>query len=251
MSETALIWAEVTFNIAYLAAVWWLVIIMIRRRPAVSPDQRRTANLFILAFGLLALGDTGHVGFRAAAFLQGNLEARIQLPGYSGSLVGLGALATAFTVTLFYMVMLEIWRARFETEHGMFSAVLLFVGLVRLGLMALPFNQWSEVVPVQPWSTIRNIPLTILGLGAAGLFLVDGIKARDRTFLKITAAILVSFACYIPVILWVQQMPLLGMLMIPKTLAYLAVGYFAYRDLYPQPLFGLQAEEPQDSDSSS
>jgi hypothetical protein len=44
--------------------------------------------------------------------------------------------------------------------------------------------------------------------------------------------ILVSYACYIPVILFVQQAPLLGMLMIPKTLAYVAVGFLAYSDLY-------------------
>lgn len=238
MSETALMWIEIIFNISYLAAIWWLVATMIRRRPAVAEQQRRTANLFILAFGLLALGDTGHVGFRVVAFLQGDLSARISILGFSGSLVGLGALATAFTVTLFYMVMLEIWKTRFRTEHGVFSALLLFAGLVRLGLLALPFNRWGEVVPVQPWSTIRNIPLMILGLGAAALFLIDGIKTRDRTFQWIAASILVSYACYIPVILWVQQVPLLGMLMIPKTLAYLAVGYLAYQDLYSRPLFG-------------
>ena len=46
--------------------------------------------------------------------------------------------------------------------------------------------------------------------------------------------ILVSYACYIPVILWVQQMPIIGMLMIPKTIAYVAIAIIAYRGLYPQ-----------------
>jgi hypothetical protein len=44
--------------------------------------------------------------------------------------------------------------------------------------------------------------------------------------------ILVSYACYIPVVFLVQRVPLLGMLMIPKTLAYLAIGFLAYADLY-------------------
>ena len=35
------------------------------------------------------------------------------------------------------------------------------------------------------------------------------------------------FACYTPVILWATQMPVLGMLMIPKTMAYLAVAFLA------------------------
>jgi hypothetical protein len=34
------------------------------------------------------------------------------------------------------------------------------------------------------------------------------------------------------VILFVQQVPMLGMLMIPKTLAYVAIAALAYRGLY-------------------
>ena len=40
---------------------------------------------------------------------------------------------------------------------------------------------------------------------------------------------------YIPVILFVQQVPTIGMLMIPKTLAYVAIGFIAYFSLYRQP----------------
>ncbi|MDZ7844435.1 MAG: hypothetical protein U5K99_06510 [Anaerolineales bacterium] len=243
MSDSALMWIEIIFNISYLTVIWWLVITMLLHRSAVKEAEQRTAKLFILAFGLLALGDTGHVGFRVVAFLKGDLSTRVDFLGFSGSLVGLGALATAFTVTLFYIVMLEIWRTHFASQHGLFSALLLFAGLVRLGLMTLPFNQWDRVVPVQPWSTIRNIPLMILGLGAAALLLIDGIKAQDRTFIAISASILFSYACYIPVILWVHQVPLLGMLMIPKTLAYLVVGLLAYRELYPRPPLAGEAQE--------
>jgi hypothetical protein len=48
-------------------------------------------------------------------------------------------------------------------------------------------------------------------------------------------SILVSYACYIPVILYVQRAPMLGMLMIPKTLAYVAIALLAYFDLYWKP----------------
>ena len=37
---------------------------------------------------------------------------------------------------------------------------------------------------------------------------------------------------YAPVILWVSQVPLLGMLMMPKTLAYLGVAFIAYRAFF-------------------
>ena len=51
----------------------------------------------------------------------------------------------------------------------------------------------------------------------------------------IGASILVSYACYTPVIFWTMQVPILGMLMIPKTMAYLAVAFLAYRELYGRP----------------
>jgi hypothetical protein len=44
--------------------------------------------------------------------------------------------------------------------------------------------------------------------------------------------ILVSYGFYIPVILFVQVVPVIGMLMIPKTLAYVAIALIAYQSLY-------------------
>lgn len=238
MSEKNFMWVEIIFNTLYLIVIWRLVVVMFLRRGSVDPEEKRTAGLFTIAFLMLALGDMGHVGFRVVAFLRGDLSATVQLMGKTIDLIGLGALANGYTITIFYMLMLEIWHERFETEHGVFSAVLLLTGLVGLGVMALPFNQWSELVPVQPWSTIRNMPLMIQGLGVTFLILRDGIRAKDRTFWLIALSILVSYACYIPVVLYVQRFPLLGILMIPKTLAYIAVAVLAYRELYPVPLFG-------------
>ncbi len=232
MSESMRMWVEILFNITYLVVVWGLVIAMLRRRPAVAPADKRAADLVIAAFALLALGDTGHVGFRVWAYSQGSLETTVQLFGQSVGLVGLGALATAFTVTLFYVLMLELWRVRFHKRYGAFEYLLLAMAGLRLLMMLLPQNDWNAVVPPQPWSTIRNLPLTILGLGVAYLFLRDARRAGDRAFQWIGAMILVSYACYIPVILFVQQAPMVGMLMIPKTLAYVAVGFIAYGELF-------------------
>ena len=52
--------------------------------------------------------------------------------------------------------------------------------------------------------------------------------------MRLARMIALSFAFYTPVILWVGQVPLLGMLMIPKTCAYIAVALIAYRSLYPR-----------------
>lgn len=51
----------------------------------------------------------------------------------------------------------------------------------------------------------------------------NGPAAADRPFHFMWLAITHSFAFYIPVILWAGAAPLVGMLMIPKTCAYVWV----------------------------
>lgn len=118
MSESMRMVFEVGFNVFYLVVIWTLVVLMSRRIGIVHTEHRAQANLFRWAFFLLALGDTGHVGFRVAAYLLGGLE-------QNSLLVGLGALATAVTVTFFYVLMLYIWKARFDGKFGWFEYLLL------------------------------------------------------------------------------------------------------------------------------
>jgi hypothetical protein len=215
---------EIAFNLAYLVTIWGLVAVMALQHARLGENNRRLRRAFLAAFGLLALGDSGHVGFRVVGYARGDLQ--FQAGGVS--VVGLGALATATTVTLFYVLLLMAWHERTLKPLGGFGTLLLATGLVRFALMALPQNAWNLVVPPQPWSIVRNLPLMLLGLGVAFLILRQGVALADRPFLGIGACILISFACYTPVILFVQRVPLLGMLMIPKTLAYLAMAGIAY-----------------------
>ena len=121
-----------------------------------------------------------------------------------------------------------------EHSHGQIEPehLLLAAAALRLVLMIPATNQWNSAVPPQPWALYRNLPLMLLGLGTAYLILHDARTAQDRSFTWIAIMILVSYACYTPVILFVQQAPLIGMLMIPKTVAYVAIGLIAYFRLY-------------------
>ena len=232
MSETTRMWMEIVFNLVYIIVIWGLVVSMFRRRSEVSTHDKRAADLVLWAFALLALGDTGHVGFRILAYASGNLSTQISIFGRQVGLVGLGALSTAITVTLFYVLMLELWRVRFEKRYGWYEYLLMAAVVARFVFMALPVNDWNRVVPPQPWSTLRNLPVTLLGLSVAYLMLRDATKEGDRAFQWIGAMILISYALYIQVILFVQGVPMIGMVMIPKTMAYVAIGFIAYFDLY-------------------
>jgi hypothetical protein len=225
MPESMRVWIEVIFNVTYLIVIWTLVAMMARRRSAVAPADRPVAKRLMWAFALLALGDTGHVGFRVVAYALGGL-------GANPALVGLGALSTAYTVTLFYMLMVDIWRLRFHRPLGVAGWTLLGAGVVRLIIMAFPANGWEQAVAPYDWSLLRNALLVVQGVGVMLLILRDAMKTSDATFKWIGALIALSYAFYAPVILWSAQIPMLGMLMIPKTCAYVAIAVIGYRALF-------------------
>jgi hypothetical protein len=228
MPETVRMWVEILFNVAYLLVVWGLVWAMVRHRHTVAPGDRAVALRVRWMFGLLALGDSGHVGFRVLAYALGGLDANPML-------VGVGALATALTITFFYMLLVDVWRLRFGQRLSWFSVLLLATGILRLAIMALPGNEWGRVIPPQPMSLYRNLPLMVQGLGAMFLVLRDAFRGQDRPFRWVGTMVFFSYLFYTPVILFSAQAPLLGMLMIPKTLAYLGVAIIAYRALYRPP----------------
>jgi hypothetical protein len=229
-------WVEVIFNISYLIVVWGVVIVVWQRRASLGSQVRSFASLFMWAFALLALGDTGHVGFRVWAYAMGSLETTITLYGAQIGLVGLGALFTSVTVTFFYVLVLLIWRRRFDKPLGWFGYVLLAAAVVRSIVMVFPQNEWNSTIPPWTWSMYRNIPLMIQGFGVAYLILRDACATRDRTFKLVGYIILMSYGFYAPVILFIQQMPQLGMLMIPKTMAYVAIAWLAFVNLFPRTL---------------
>jgi hypothetical protein len=94
--------------------------------------------------------------------------------------------------------------------------------------MLFPQNHWESHIAPVGWGVFRNTFLTIQGLGVAFLMWFDARKAQDRLFLKFSALIFVSYSCMWPVILLYPWMPWIGMMMIPKTVAYMAIAFIGY-----------------------
>jgi hypothetical protein len=69
------------------------------------------------------------------------------------------------------------------------------------------------------WGTIRNIPFVALGIIIIRMFYVN--RGKTRRFLKVWLLITLSFAFYIPVAVGAGLIPMLGMLMLPKTICYI------------------------------
>jgi hypothetical protein len=234
MNSTTVALFETLFDVIYLILVWGMVILMTVKMSKVKEADRKTANWIRLAFILLATGDTGHVGFRVLAQLTNTLDKPVSILGAPMHLIGLGMMTTAFTVTMFYMIFILVWQSRNKEKSSWITNLLLAFGVIRIIFMALPANQWGDLVPPQPIGLYRNLFLVIQGVGLLGLLFYSASRKKDKLFLAIAWMIVLSFAFYTPVILFVQQIPMIGMLMIPKTIAYLTVAIIAYNGLWKQ-----------------
>ena len=200
---------ETLFDVVYLVTVITLGILMIR-----GSKGRRQYLLYGVMAVTLGCGDAFHLVPRAIALCTTGLE------HYTAAL-GIGKLVTSVTMTLFYVLLYYVWRARYQVsgQTGTTAAVWV-LALVRIALCLMPQNAWTSANPPLSWGIYRNIPFTILGVLIVVLFYRSAKEKQDRPFRLLWLAVVVSFACYIPVVLFADTVPAVGMLMIPKTCSY-------------------------------
>ena len=207
---------ETLFDLVYLITVITLGICMIR-----GNRGRRQYLLYGVMAVTLGCGDAFHLVPRAVALCTTGLA------DYTAAL-GIGKLVTSVTMTLFYVLLYYVWRARYQVagKNGLTASVWV-LALVRIALCLLPQNAWTSAAPPLSWGIWRNIPFVILGALIVVLFYR---RAReDKLFCLLWLAVVVSFGCYIPVVLFADTIPAVGMLMIPKTCAYVWAVVIGYR----------------------
>ncbi len=236
MDETVRIWLETSFNIFYLIFISILVLAMYVRLPNVNPRNKGTALCILWAFLFLALGDLGHVGARVVAFSMGGLDAKITLLGSSIMIAPIGSIMTAWTFTLFYVCMVLMWKARFNKKFEIAAFIVFLLAIIRSILMLLPGNTWDGEQQEDFSFMIRNIPLVMMQIGTVYLIIRDAIATDDTVLKWIGGMIIISLVCYAPVVFLLTYYPLIGMLMIPKTIAYMAIALISFRSFYPKKL---------------
>jgi len=212
---------ETLFDLVYLSTVLVLGITMIR--------EGRGERQYLL-YGIMAVtlgcGDAFHLVPRAAALCTGGLAA------YT-AVLGIGKMITSITMTVFYLLLYGVWRARYRISgKRMLTAAVFGLAVVRIVLCLLPNNAWTSAAPPLSWGIYRNIPFALLGLLIVILFFRSAKETGDRPFRLLWLTVVLSFACYIPVVLFSETVPAVGALMIPKTCAYVwtdAIGYRAMK----------------------
>lgn len=211
---------EPIFHVFYLVSVFYMSIKMLSR----GKDNKILKLFGIMGF-TLGFGDSFHLIPRIYALLTTGLEAH-------AAALGIGKLVTSITMTIFYIVLFRIWEVRYDVKND--NGLRWSVGILsaaRIILSLMPQNQWTLYDAPVSWGIYRNIPFTILGILIVYIILKKASEKKDDIFKKIGIGVIISFACYLPVVLYATTFRLVGMLMIPKTLAYLWIVYIGYKEV--------------------
>lgn len=135
---------------------------------------------------------------------------------------GLGLMISSITMTVFYVLLFYVWKAIFPAVSYP-SALLILIwvsAIIRIILCLFPQNNWFHAEGNQKWGIYRNVPFAVTGLCLVILFFISG-NTDGYGLWMMSVAIIISFACYFPVVLFAKKKPMVGMLMMPKTMAYI------------------------------
>ncbi|MCH4284958.1 MULTISPECIES: hypothetical protein [Bacillota] len=208
---------ETLFDSIYLTGVMILGLLMIKKS---------NGNKQYLLFGIMAivlgLGDSFHLVPRALALCTTGLQ------DYTFAL-GIGKFITSITMTIFYIILYYVWRLRYQIQGKNNITIAVYVlAIIRIALCLFPQNAWTSAASSLSWGIYRNIPFTIMGFIIIYLFYNSAKENHDKDFQYMWLTIVISFGFYLPVVLFADIVPMIGMLMIPKTCAYIWTVYIGY-----------------------
>lgn len=165
---------------------------------------------------LLGLGDAIHLIPR--------IVANVEVNGFAANATGLfiGTRVSAMTMSLFYLLFYYYIRREMKASNRTLDLAMPALFLIRIVTVILSFNR------SQTMDLISNIPFVIMGLVDIALLF----NRRENTnFGKLYLYVFFSFLFYVPVVLFKETMPTIGMLMMPKTVMYVLIVWKLYGNL--------------------
>lgn len=210
---------EPLFEIVYLICVITLGVLILRKA-----DGRAQFKLFGIMAIILGCGDAFHLVPRIYATWTDTMASNT-------AALGFGKAVTSITMTVFYVLLYHVWQKRYHKGKTTASTISVYLlAVTRIKLCLFPQNMWLSADPPLSWGIYRNIPFALLGVLIIVLYFREAQRNKDKAFRFMWLAITLSFAFYIPVVLFADAIPMMGMLMIPKTCAYVWIVWMGYSD---------------------
>lgn len=199
---------EVIFDLTYLSLAFSIGVFLLFS--SLNNFTRLLAGLMAL---VLSIGDSLHLIPRILVIKNHHEEL------YRG-LLGHGKQITSITMTIFYLFLWHIGLSIYSLEtYELWSYLLYLLASIRIILCLFPQNRWTDRYPPLPWSIFRNIPFFAIGIIVGIVFFINSNTIPYFNYAWL--AISLSFMFYLPVVLWSNKNPKIGMLMLPKTICYL------------------------------
>lgn len=203
---------EAIFCVAYLMVTFILGTGILK-----NAKDNRESKLFGVMSLVLVSGDAFHLVPRVMSAINPN--------GDYTTAMGIGTLITSVTMTIFYLLMYCMLEIRSNKKNKQLLMGMIGLAVVRMILCLMPQNDWTGQSPVL-WGIYRNIPFVIMGVIMILLYYK---RRSDKPYRFMWLAILLSFAFYLPVVLWAHLSPMIGMLMLPKTCMYVWMVVMGYK----------------------
>ncbi|MCR4879862.1 MAG: hypothetical protein K5906_02780 [Bacilli bacterium] len=182
---------------------------------------KKKNGLFALACIILGFGDAFHLIPRAIGLYTGTLD---NPDATLAMWLGVGKLITSITMTIFYILIYLFIFDKVKVKRNLYMDVaVLILLLVRVGLCALPQNEWLKNGNDVTYGIARNVPFVLLG--ALVVYFLFKYFRKVKYFKLMWLAVILSFGFYIPVVIWASSYSWVGMLMLPKTVCYMWIGF--------------------------
>lgn len=203
---------------AIFCVFYMITVVILGSKTAVAGKKNKNREVFL--FGIMCLvlvfGDAFHLVPRVLVAINPSGDYHVSL--------GMGTFITSITMTIFYLIMYFVYSMRYKFENKSLKLLMIVLAAVRIILCLFPQNDWTGESPVS-WGIYRNIPFVIMGIIMIALYYK---QKKDESFKWMWLAITLSFLFYLPVVLFADVHPMIGMLMLPKTCMYIwavAMGY--------------------------
>ncbi len=206
-------------------AIYLITVITIGIKMLKGARGRKEYRLFGLMALVLGFGDAFHLVPRMIALLTTGEENYVKL-------LGLGKLITSITMTVFYVLLYYVWRLRYKVlGRDELTKTIYGLAILRIILCLCPRNEFLSANPPLSWAIYRNLPFLLIGLIIMIIFYKSQKAHNDKNFKYMWLTIVLSFAFYAPVVLYAQRYPNVGLLMIPKTCAYVWTVLIGHKDM--------------------
>ena len=200
-------YGESTFDILYLIfAILSGIVILIKHR-------NKNDVLMGTAALVLGLGDSFHLVPRVLNYFIDK-----DFTWY----LGFGKLVTSITMTIFYILVFLLYKSVYNKDDKSTKTVgitIYILAALRIVLCLAPGNNWFTGEGSMLWGVIRNLPFIVIG--GIVVYLYFKVRKEDRYLSRLWLYTTLSFLFYIPVAIFAPLLPMLGMLMLPKTVCYI------------------------------